>query len=92
VPSLDKLIADKPMRNKVTDYIEKAIEESRREGVEEGSSNREGELLSTNQVRVSFHVIRFLTHLFARPLGLLTIYWIKTTSIPILNLTQRSLK
>lgn len=35
VPSLDKLIVDKPMRTKVSDYIDKAIEESKREGAED---------------------------------------------------------
>jgi len=37
IPSLDKLIADKPMRMQVTDYIDKAIEESKKEGVEDQS-------------------------------------------------------
>ncbi|KAJ7577035.1 DWNN domain-containing protein [Mycena floridula] len=31
VPSLDKLVMDKPMRIKVADYIEKAVEESKKE-------------------------------------------------------------
>lgn len=44
------------MRNKVTDYIEKAIEESR---VEESSINREGESLSTNQVSVCLYLMHF---------------------------------
>lgn len=35
IPSLDKLIVDKPARTRVADYIEKAIEESRKEGAEE---------------------------------------------------------
>lgn len=56
MPSLDKLIVDKAMRNKVTDYIEKAIEESR---VEESSINREGESLSTNQVSVCLYLMHF---------------------------------
>ncbi|KAH9479364.1 putative RING finger protein P8B7.15c [Psilocybe cubensis] len=38
IPSLDKLAVDKPTRTKVTDYIEKAIEESRKEGGEDGSA------------------------------------------------------
>jgi hypothetical protein len=80
------------MRNKVTDYIEKAIEESKREGVEEGSSTREGELLSINQVSASSLIIHLLTHLSARLLGPPTTYWIKTTSIRIPNLTQLSPK
>ncbi|KAJ7155344.1 DWNN domain-containing protein [Mycena crocata] len=37
IASLDKLIMDKPMRNKVADYIENAIEESKKEGGEEGA-------------------------------------------------------
>jgi len=32
---LDKLIVDKLMRMQVTDYIDKAIEESKKEGVED---------------------------------------------------------
>ncbi|CAK5283104.1 unnamed protein product [Mycena citricolor] len=35
IPSLDQLIADKPMRIKVTDYIENAIEKSKTEGLTE---------------------------------------------------------
>ncbi|KAK7025255.1 hypothetical protein R3P38DRAFT_3269965 [Favolaschia claudopus] len=35
IPSLDKLIVDKPMRTKVLDYIENAIEESKKEGGDE---------------------------------------------------------
>ncbi|KAG5654353.1 hypothetical protein H0H81_003811 [Sphagnurus paluster] len=38
VASLDKLIVDKPMRTKVADYIEKAIEDSKKEGEEEIAS------------------------------------------------------
>lgn len=38
IASLDKLLADKPTRMKVSDYIEKAIEESRKEGVEDSNS------------------------------------------------------
>lgn len=52
VASLDKLIVDKPMRLKVADYIEKAIEESKREGAEENQSGRTGESSSANQVSV----------------------------------------
>ncbi|KAF8159459.1 DWNN domain-containing protein [Crassisporium funariophilum] len=39
IASLDKLITDKPTRTKVADYIEKAIEESKKEGGEEPVSN-----------------------------------------------------
>ncbi|KAF5383655.1 hypothetical protein D9615_003664 [Tricholomella constricta] len=35
VASLDKLVVDKPTRTKVADYIEKAIEDSKKEGEEE---------------------------------------------------------
>ena len=35
IASLDKLLVDKPTRTMVSDYIEKAIEESKREGGEE---------------------------------------------------------
>ncbi|KAF8074840.1 DWNN domain-containing protein [Lyophyllum atratum] len=38
VASLDKLIVDKPTRAKVADYIEKAIEDSKKEGEEESTS------------------------------------------------------
>lgn len=36
IPSLDKLIVDRPMRAKVRDYIEKEIEKSKLEGDEGG--------------------------------------------------------
>jgi protein MPE1 len=35
VASLDKLIADKPMRTRVNEYIDKAVEDSRKESQEE---------------------------------------------------------
>ncbi|KAJ7696611.1 DWNN domain-containing protein [Mycena rosella] len=38
IASLDKLIMDKPMRTKVTDYIENMIEESKKEGADEGAA------------------------------------------------------
>ncbi|KDR80721.1 hypothetical protein GALMADRAFT_241139 [Galerina marginata CBS 339.88] len=42
VQSLDKLIVDKPTRTRVADYIEKAIEESKKEGGEEpAAANRQ---------------------------------------------------
>ncbi|KIM44717.1 hypothetical protein M413DRAFT_442673 [Hebeloma cylindrosporum] len=40
VMSLDKLYADKPTRSKVADYIERAIEESKKEGGEESSNGK----------------------------------------------------
>ncbi|KAG6821425.1 hypothetical protein H0H93_010149 [Arthromyces matolae] len=46
VASLDKLIVDKPTRVKVVDYIEKAIEESKKEGNED-STPKDGS--GTNQ-------------------------------------------
>ncbi|KAG6831091.1 hypothetical protein H0H92_012768 [Tricholoma furcatifolium] len=42
VASLDKLVVDKPMRTKVADYIEKAIEDSKKEAVDEESTPRDG--------------------------------------------------
>jgi protein MPE1 len=39
--SLDKLYVDKPTRTKVADYIERAIEDSKKEGGEESSSKAE---------------------------------------------------
>jgi protein MPE1 len=45
IASLDKLIVDKPTRVRVSHYIEKAVEESRREGKEEEfSMNEEGQV------------------------------------------------
>jgi protein MPE1 len=38
VASLDKLEMDKPMRTKVTDYIEQIVEDSKKEGGEEAST------------------------------------------------------
>jgi len=52
IPSLDKVVMDKPMRTKVADYIEKVIEESRKEN-EESSSNTASFLLN-GQVCISF--------------------------------------
>ena len=39
IPSLDKLIMDKPMRTRVADHIDKVIEQSRREMDEESVVN-----------------------------------------------------
>jgi protein MPE1 len=39
IASLDKLLVDKPTRTMVSDYIEKAIEESKREGGEESAGD-----------------------------------------------------
>lgn len=38
IASLDRVIIDKPMRTKVLDYIDKAIEESKKEGDDDGVS------------------------------------------------------
>ncbi|KAG6919517.1 hypothetical protein DXG01_005107 [Tephrocybe rancida] len=53
VASLDKLVVDKPTRTKVTDYIEKAIEDSKKEGEEELA--KDGASRATSEVhRFSF--------------------------------------
>jgi protein MPE1 len=52
IASLDKVVMDKPTRTKVTDYIDKVVEESRKES-EEGSSNTPPFLLN-GQVCISF--------------------------------------
>ncbi|KDQ61733.1 hypothetical protein JAAARDRAFT_31201 [Jaapia argillacea MUCL 33604] len=39
IPSLDKVAMDKPTRTKVADYIDKAIEDSKKEGVDEPEGN-----------------------------------------------------
>ncbi|KAF9475018.1 hypothetical protein BDN70DRAFT_898512 [Pholiota conissans] len=50
IPSLDKLSIDKPTRMKVADYIEKAIEESKKEGAgEEGSAAKATESASPSK-------------------------------------------
>jgi len=51
IQSLDKLIMDKPSRTKVSDYIEKAIEESRKDGGEDGLNGKE-DPSSHQQVRI----------------------------------------
>lgn len=50
IASLDKLLVDKPTRIKVSDYIEKAIEESKREGGEESVLNSRGDVPNGQQV------------------------------------------
>jgi len=42
IASLDKVVMDKPMRTKVADYIDKVIEESKKDGEEEFASNGSG--------------------------------------------------
>ncbi|RDB20830.1 putative RING finger protein P8B7.15c [Hypsizygus marmoreus] len=49
VASLDKLLVDKPTRTKVTDYIEKAIEDSKKEDGEEESTSKDGTPSATSQ-------------------------------------------
>jgi protein MPE1 len=39
IMTLNMLVVDKPMRTKVTDYIEKAIEDSKKDGEDESGSN-----------------------------------------------------
>ena len=47
IPSLDKLLVDKPARTRVWDYIERTIEESKKGEGEEGEENHEdGEQVS----------------------------------------------
>lgn len=55
VPSLDKLVMDKPTRTKVTDYIEKAIEESKKEEDTELPSDAANVSRGANEVRCSRH-------------------------------------
>jgi protein MPE1 len=38
IASLDKLLVDKPARTKVTDYIEKAVEDSKKEASEDSTA------------------------------------------------------
>lgn len=51
IASLDKLNMDKPMRTKVTDYIEKAIEDSKKDGEEEGNPSSTSAPSGSGQVR-----------------------------------------
>jgi protein MPE1 len=51
IPSLDKLIVDKPARASVSDYIERAIEESKREGEEETTVRSANASSNGDQVR-----------------------------------------
>ncbi|KAJ6581563.1 DWNN domain-containing protein [Mycena capillaripes] len=48
IASLDKLVVDKPMRTKVTDYIESVIEESKKDGGDEGAASNGAGSSSTN--------------------------------------------
>jgi len=50
--SLDKLYVDKPTRSKVADYIERAIEESKKEGGEDSSSGSKAETSNLPQVSI----------------------------------------
>ena len=49
--SLDKLYADKPTRSRVADYIERAIDESKKEGGEESSSGSKADQLQVSICR-----------------------------------------
>jgi hypothetical protein len=53
IPSLDKLEMDKPARMRVNDYIEKAIEESKKDG---GEDDQAKVMTGSNQVRKILHV------------------------------------
>ena len=65
IASLDKLIVDKPTRTKVADYIDKVIEQSKKDGEEGMSSGGAGELVGL-QFRQSggrssdSHIARYL--------------------------------
>ena len=50
--SLDKLIVNKPLRTKVGDYIDKAIDESRKEAEALGSSGTPTQGTSTPDIEV----------------------------------------
>ena len=68
IASLDKLLIDKPARTMVSDYIEKAIEESKKEGGEESTGDT-----PNGQQASSYYkslVNRVLTHVLGsqRPL------------------------
>ena len=54
IASLDKLVSDKPMRTKVNDYIDKAVEDSKKEGEEESNPN-DGATPANDQVRSHTH-------------------------------------
>lgn len=53
IPSLDKLIVDKPARTSVSDYIEKAIEDSKKEGEEETTAKSANNSSNGEQVCIS---------------------------------------
>ena len=50
IASLDKLIVDKPTRTKVSDYIEKVIEDSKKESEEETSEAKDPNVSNGDQV------------------------------------------
>ena len=51
IPSLDKLVVDKPMRTKVADYIDKVIEESKKsEDQEKSNTPLANEKVSSRQI------------------------------------------
>lgn len=55
IASLDKLTVDKPTRIRVADYIEKAIEESKKDGSgEEASSGKTDGTLNRQKVSIHF--------------------------------------
>lgn len=52
IASLDKILMDKPTRTKVADYIDKAIEDSKKDGEDEPLANATSS--DTNVVQVNF--------------------------------------
>lgn len=65
IASLDKLIVDKPARIKVVDYIEKAIEDSKKEGEEE-LTPRDGTSGVANQVHTMSLYLKLAFNLLCR--------------------------
>jgi protein MPE1 len=61
--SLDKLSIDKPTRTKVADYIEKAIEESKKEGAGEEGSVLKSDSAAPSKVRELFPLSNSRAHL-----------------------------
>jgi protein MPE1 len=59
ISSLDKLIPDKPMRTKVVDYIDKAIEDSKKDGSEENASTAAIGLTNASEVSSLCRLIPF---------------------------------
>lgn len=58
IASLDKLILDKPARTRVTDYIEKAIEDSKKVGDEEAVGEKKASTSNDDQVHINHSAIK----------------------------------